>query len=41
MIQAYNLLKDVIKDVHKFKEISPIEVKGKSKPIDVWVYKHK
>ena len=34
-------VKDVIKDVHKFKEISPIEVKGKSKPIDVWVYKHK
>ena len=25
----------------KFKEISPIEVKGKSKPINVWVYHHK
>ena len=34
-------VKDTLTNDHKFKEISPIQVKGKSKPIDVWVYHHK
>jgi len=34
-------VKNSLTDDYKFKEISPIQVKGKSKPIDVWVYKHK
>jgi len=34
-------VKDILKKDYNFKEISPIEVKGKSKPIDVWIYNHK
>ena len=33
-------LKDIISDEYPFKNIPPIEVKGKSKPIEVWLYKH-
>lgn len=34
-------VKGVISDDYPFKKIPSIEVKGKSKPIDVWLYKHK
>ena len=34
-------VKDVISDDYAFKKIPSIEVKGKSKPIEVWLYKHK
>ena len=34
-------VKSVLTNDYKFKEISPIEVKGKSKLIDVWIYQHK
>ncbi len=33
-------VKDLIGDEFNFKKIPSIEVKGKSKPIDVWLYKH-
>tara|TARA_Y100000817_G_scaffold94918_1_gene73911 strand:- start:68 stop:919 length:852 start_codon:yes stop_codon:yes gene_type:complete len=33
-------VKDIISDEYPFKNIPPIEVKGKSKPIEVWLYKH-
>lgn len=36
-----NSVKGVISDDYPFKKIPSIEVKGKSKPIDVWLYKHK
>lgn len=34
-------VKGVISNDYAFKKIPSIEVKGKSKPIDVWLYKHK
>ena len=34
-------VKGVISDDYPFKKIPSIEVKGKSKPIDVWLYKHR
>lgn len=34
-------VKGVISNDYPFKKIPSIEVKGKSKPIDVWLYKHK
>ena len=34
-------VKGVISNDYDFKKIPSIEVKGKSKPIDVWLYKHK
>ena len=34
-------VKSVISDDYPFKKIPSIEVKGKSKPIEVWLYKHK
>ena len=34
-------VKGVISDDYAFKKIPSIEVKGKSKPIEVWLYKHK
>ena len=34
-------VKDKISDSYNFNRIPSIEVKGKSKPIDVWVFKHK
>ncbi len=33
-------VKDVIGDNYNFKKIPAIEVKGKTNPIDVWLYKH-
>jgi len=35
-----NSVKEVISDKYKFKSIPSIEVKGKSKPIEVWSYMH-
>ena len=34
-------VKGIISNDYPFKKIPSIEVKGKSKPIDVWLYKHK
>ena len=34
-------VKSVISDDYAFRKIPSIEVKGKSKPIEVWLYKHK
>ena len=36
-----NSVKDHISKIHDFKKIPSIAVKGKSKPIDVWLYTHK
>ena len=36
-----NSVKDHISKIHNFKKISPIHVKGKAKPIEVWLYTHK
>ncbi len=36
-----NSVKDYISKIHDFKKIPSIAVKGKSKPIDVWLYTHK
>ena len=34
-------VKENISDKYNFKQIPSIEVKGKAKPIDIWLYKHK
>ena len=34
-------VKENISDKYDFKQIPSIEVKGKAKPIDIWLYKHK
>jgi len=36
-----NSVKDNISKEHNFKKIPPIHVKGKAKPIEVWLYTHK
>ena len=36
-----NSVKDHISKEHNFKKIPPIHVKGKAKPIEVWLYTHK
>ena len=36
-----NSVKDYISEKHNFKKIPPIHVKGKEKPISVWLYTHK
>ena len=36
-----NSVKDHISKIHNFKKIPPIHVKGKAKPIEVWLYTHK
>lgn len=34
-------VKENISDKYDFKQVPSIEVKGKAKPIDIWLYKHK
>ena len=36
-----NSVKDHISEKHNFKKIPSIAVKGKAKPIEVWLYTHK